>query len=45
MYLRGEISVLVPAVFSEIVAILTAPAVYIGNIIFNSRYCSSVMLI
>jgi hypothetical protein len=29
MYLRGDISVLVPAVFSESVAILTAPAVYI----------------
>ncbi len=28
MYLRGEISILVPAVFSEMVAILTAPAVY-----------------
>jgi hypothetical protein len=27
MYLRGEISILVPAVFSETVAILTAPAV------------------
>jgi hypothetical protein len=29
MYLRGDISILVPAVFSEIVAILTAPAVYV----------------
>ncbi len=27
MYLRGDISILVPAVFSEIVAILTAPVV------------------
>jgi hypothetical protein len=27
MYLRGDISILVLAVFSEIVAILTAPAV------------------
>jgi hypothetical protein len=27
MYLRGVISILVPALFSEIVAILTAPAV------------------
>jgi hypothetical protein len=30
MYLRGDISILVPAVFSEIVAILTAPAVDIN---------------
>ena len=29
MYLRGDTSILVPAVFSEIVAILTAPAVYL----------------
>jgi hypothetical protein len=28
MYLRGDISILVPALFSEIVAILTAPAVF-----------------
>jgi hypothetical protein len=27
MYLRGEISILVPAIFRTIVAILTAPAV------------------
>jgi hypothetical protein len=27
MYLRGDTSILVPAVFLEIVAILTAPAV------------------
>jgi hypothetical protein len=27
MYIRGVISILVPALFSEIVAILTAPAV------------------
>jgi hypothetical protein len=27
MYLRGVISILVPALFSEIVAILTAPPV------------------
>jgi hypothetical protein len=29
MYLRGDISILVPAVFRTIVAILTAPAVII----------------
>ncbi len=29
MYLRGDIFILVPAVFSEIVAILTAPAVIV----------------
>ncbi len=28
MYLRGDISILVPAVFRTIVAILTAPAVH-----------------
>jgi hypothetical protein len=27
MYLRGDVSILVPAVFRTIVAILTAPAV------------------
>jgi hypothetical protein len=36
MYLRGDISILVPAVFSEIVAILTAPAV-LSHIIFNEK--------
>jgi hypothetical protein len=35
MYLRGDTSILVPAVFSEIVAILTAPAVII---IFGPKY-------
>jgi hypothetical protein len=36
VYLRGDISILVPAVFSEIVAILTAPAVHLG---YAARIC------
>ncbi len=31
MCLRGDISILVPAIFTEIVAILTAPAVDMAN--------------
>jgi hypothetical protein len=34
MYLREDISILVPALFSEIVAILTAPAVFLPS--YNS---------
>jgi hypothetical protein len=38
MYLRGDISILVPALFSEIVAILTAPAVYVVYVICSLQY-------
>ncbi len=39
MYLRGDISILVPAVFSEIVAILTAPAVFSQSLAKLIGYC------
>jgi hypothetical protein len=39
MSLRGEISILVPAVFSEIVAILTAPAVKNLTIFYYVMAC------
>jgi hypothetical protein len=45
MYLRGDISILVPAVFSKIVAILTAPAVgFLYIFIFLTVGDNSVMI-
>ena len=40
--MRGDISILVPAVFSEIVAILTAPAVYVLDLV--SQICDVVLV-
>jgi hypothetical protein len=47
MYLRGDISILVPAIFRTIVAILTAPAVYvyIHISLYIYLYCISIYLL